>query len=217
MGSIIMHLCISEKIRQKYNFSDNFLIGSVLPDIYKKVSMPREESHYLEYVKYKDQTLALPNIDEYMKLNISKNHDEITLGYLSHLIEDRIWFKDFIARYIKFIGQNKSGEDLFRYQKENFEIIHEDHDMKNELYQDYSYLNKIALSIVPVNIDNIRKKCNSFFNNDIKYLEVINKDISVIAPTIGRKNYFISEEDLKEYFDFSYKKLDIILPKFISL
>ena len=66
MGSIMMHLCISSKIKEKYNFNNNFLIGCILPDIYKKVSSNRDETHYIKRFYDHESFIDLPDLNRYI-------------------------------------------------------------------------------------------------------------------------------------------------------
>lgn len=102
MGSIMMHLCISEKIGKKYGFGNNFLIGCTLPDIYKKTTMSRSESHYLrDFVVDDGSILKLPDLPKFIDDNKTKLNDEITLGYFAHLVEDYNWFRYFSNQFAK--------------------------------------------------------------------------------------------------------------------
>ena len=94
MGSILMHFCISDQLRKKYNFGSKFMVGSVLPDIYKRTTMSRDESHFIEKIVEDGYSYHLPNLDRFVEENKEKiTTDDITIGYYAHLVEDYVWFK----------------------------------------------------------------------------------------------------------------------------
>lgn len=219
MGSIVMHLCISEKIRKKYNYSDMFLVGSLLPDIYKRTVMTRDESHYIKKIINDGQQIKVPNLEKFMEANKDKKQEEVVLGYLAHLVEDYIWFKDFSAKKVRLIKEDEDDEDkdLYTYRKEDFKITHPESEMKIEVYNDYSALNDIGLKLIPIDLAKVRETCNHFFDNEEKYMQVISEDIKNFKPVPGRENFFYSEEDLKEYVNQSEKKVEEYLEKFKTL
>ena len=46
MSSLIMHVCISNIIRQKYDYGYDFLFGSIMPDILKEAGEDKNKVHY---------------------------------------------------------------------------------------------------------------------------------------------------------------------------
>ena len=68
MGSLIMHLAVSNEIKRIYNFSDRFLFGSIMPDIKKRILNNRSISHYSEKIYLQNNSFKnLPNLEIYMK------------------------------------------------------------------------------------------------------------------------------------------------------
>ena len=211
MGSIAMHLAIGEKIKQKYGFTNKFLVGSILPDILKNI-YTKDKSHYLKQVFFNEQILNLPDIEKYVNENNKKlkEKDEITLGYLAHLIEDRIWFRDYSGEFLHKAGLDKNGEDLYTYKKEDFKIIHENKATINKIYSDYNNLNTYILNIYPYDINSIKEECESYFNNNKDYMKIVDPLLTIDNNHYKKNNeyYLFSEEIAKEYINISIKEVE---------
>ena len=119
MSSFKMHVAISEKVRSELNYSNLFILGSVLPDIIKLIVKDRTSTHFennnsIDLEKY---ILAQDNL---------KN--ELVVGYYAHLIEDKIWFESYLdKKYRKFkeysdekIYNDYAFIDNIMYKKLNF-------------------------------------------------------------------------------------------------
>ena len=46
MASMIIHICISNMVKEELNLSDKFLAGSIMPDLKKMAGFDRGISHY---------------------------------------------------------------------------------------------------------------------------------------------------------------------------
>ena len=46
MSSLKMHMAISQKIKDEFNYSNMFLLGAILPDIIKLIIKNRKISHF---------------------------------------------------------------------------------------------------------------------------------------------------------------------------
>ncbi len=214
MGSIIMHLYISKKIQQKYNFGDNFMIGSVLPDIYKKVSMSRMASHYLyKYTSPETGLLFLPDIEKYMKENKAKKNDELTIGYFSHLIEDFIWFRYYSGKFAKSIGFDENGDEIFTYAREKHKINHLIGEFKDEVYKDYMYADSLLLKKENIDLEKIKSDLKVYLN-DSNFDEVVDFDLSVHSVIEGRDNLFITDKVLDDYIEESLNYFDKMYKEF---
>ena len=86
MGSIVMHLAISEKIRKKYGFGELFLVGSVMPDIKKQI-IGKEATHYLRYYEERGNSYRLPDLS--LRTEVEEN-----VGYFIQTIShpSKFWF-----------------------------------------------------------------------------------------------------------------------------
>ena len=107
MASLIMHIVITRMLQKKYNLKDEVLLGAILPDILKTTTIKsKEESHYMKEIN------DLPNIEKFIRVNMNNGQDEIKLGYLFHLIQDRIWYGHLKEMEETFEGTN----DEFAYR-----------------------------------------------------------------------------------------------------
>jgi len=212
-----MHLNVSNKLKKKYNFSDDFLIGSILPDIYKKTIMTRDQSHFLkEVIVRKESKVSLPDLERFMEENKNNNKDEVVLGYLVHLVEDYIWFRDYSTVYVIYCGQDKNGKEHFRYKKENYKVLHGEKHFITRIYSDYSYYDNILSKEENLDLENIKKITSKYLKNDKKSIDVINE--SVIIHDMGNinKTYFITKKDMDNYIKKSLKMSEEILDKFMN-
>ena len=214
MGSIMMHLYISEIYKEKHKLSNKFLIGSVLPDIYKKTIMNRDESHYIEIVKKKDEVFKLPNIDKFIKENKEKKSDEITMGYLAHLVEDYIWFRYIINKQVRECGKDESGNPQYRYKKEKFKVLHNSEHFTENIYADYSYLDIALIERIPIDIEEIEKETLEFLGDDEKSKKIVKEQLHMHRGFEERENCFITDKVLSKYIRMSLRMLEKELKRF---
>ena len=106
MSSYIMHICTSDIVKRKLNLTDKFVYGSALPDILKEISQDRNGTHYIQKVIVNGEKRNLPNIQNAIN-SLQIEDKEIKMGYIAHLLEDLIWFNEFIPRYAKDLGNTR--------------------------------------------------------------------------------------------------------------
>ena len=213
MGSIMMHVYISEQIEKKYNFSDKFLVGSVLPDIYKRTIMSRDESHYIERKVENGYVYQLPNLKKYVEDHKDTIlHDDVTLGYFAHLVEDYVWFKYVSGAFTK-VRENEEKYDLVRYKSENYEIPHAGDEYVEEIYKDYSNMNEWLHEKSKVDIEHLIQMIREH-TRDERAIDFIKHYSDGNANYKERQNVFLTEEIVERYikasiemFDLNYNKL----------
>ncbi len=216
MGSILMHVYISEQIGKKYNFSDKFLIGSVLPDVYKRTIMSRDESHYIERKVENGYVYQLPNLKKYIEDH--KNNiliDELTLGYYAHLVEDYVWFKYVSGAFTK-VREDEEKDDFVRYKSENFEIPHSGDEYVEEMYKDYTNMNEWILEKSQVDIENLIQMIKEY-TKDERAVEFIKNNSDKAIKYIERQNFFLTEEIVERYIKASLEMFDINYNRIKSL
>ena len=115
MSSLKMHIAISTKLKEKFSFGNDFLLGAILPDIYKILLKEGNlrKTHF-EIEKY------IPNINKFCEEYKNKK-SEIVYGYLAHLVQDKVWFDEYVRKYAEDL---KDGN--YRYVKDN--AIHTEKD-----------------------------------------------------------------------------------------
>ena len=74
MSSLKMHLAISEEVRKELNLSDDFILGSVLPDIIKMIIKDRKKTHF-------EDIEDIVNLDKFLRLQ-NKLNDEVVIRIL---------------------------------------------------------------------------------------------------------------------------------------
>ena len=175
MASLIMHLYLTKDLQEKYNFKDEILFGSILPDIIKIAKLKtKEESHYIE------KNENLPNINRYIDINMKNEYNQYSIGYLFHLVQDKIWYQ-----YLNKFENKFNGE-------------HQEFD--NKIYSDMNICDKHILS--RSNIDEEKfidmKQRLEKMSNDSEIQSCINKSLK-IRNIDNNQIYFITYKILNKY------------------
>lgn len=203
MASIIAHICISNMVKEELRLSDKFLVGSVIPDLKKIEGIDENITHYLKYQISDDgNVMHLPNLEKFIEANTFKLLDFKTLGYYSHLIEDKIWFEQFIGKYIKWHDENLGLVTNIKTGKVyDYEIF------KNEIHSDYLNTNNIILSKYNLNLENMIKEIKDNLKDDV-LSSALDKDIYINTQKPNTsKRYFLTDDDLKEYISTAEKEV----------
>lgn len=139
MSSIITHIYTSNIIKEKYNFSNDFLVGAIFPDVLKMHKREtRIETHYSVIYKTEDKELELPNIESYLYDNKYNMTNDLKKGYLVHLIEDNLWFEKYINKYTK-----KVNEKII-YLPDNSEMTEEE--FSTAMHSDYPLVDRYIIN-----------------------------------------------------------------------
>ena len=169
MGSYVMHLCISNIVKKKLNLGNGFLYGSILPDIIKKKkSGSRQSSHFLVERYLNGSKMCLPDIKEAVE-RIKFEDNEIKLGYIAHLIEDYIWFSEYIPSYAKKIDNERVY--IFAYNKEV-----EEKEFGKQIYNDYYNSSGYIINKYNLDIEEIKEYLKN--NIDKEEYEIAIKDLN---------------------------------------
>ncbi|MBR5227635.1 MAG: zinc dependent phospholipase C family protein [Clostridia bacterium] len=195
MSSYVMHLCISNKIKENLNLTDKFLYGSVLPDIIKEITGDREGTHFLKESIVEGQLRKLPQIEKAIaELDIGDK--EIKLGYIAHLIEDYIWFSEYIPKFTKKV----SNEEI-KYLKDG--TIHSIEEYRNNIYFDYSNSNKY---LIDNNIDFEKMKEGIVsLMPDENQIKVFSKSTDCTINLGIASNTFLTKEVMDEYLKIAQR------------
>lgn len=202
MSSLITHVAISEILKEKYSFSDEFILGAVLPDIYKKANYTRDQTHFIIYVDHK----SIPDIDKFCKEYIynKENIELVTYGYLCHLIQDKIWFKEFIPKYAEVLKKDES----IMYLKDS--SIHKESEFSGEIYKDYAYVDEFAIKKYNLDINIIRENIKKYCKDE-NINQIIDNNFIIYPLNKDRENKFLSIEDYNEYFSRALEECDYVL------
>lgn len=97
MGSRIMHLIIADQVFEHLCLRDHglFLVGSIAAD----AAESKDDSHF--YEGDIDEGTRHIHYQRYLRKYRSRLSNEFVLGYLTHLIADDRWLKDFYLSWLK--------------------------------------------------------------------------------------------------------------------
>lgn len=144
MASALMHIAVAKEINEKLlHMNNEYLVGSIAPDLAKLVGEPKKEGHFLRESK------DVPDLDYFLSLHDIK--EPYNMGYFIHLLTDKIFFKDFLPKYytktqLKLI----TGKYIELSSNEKIKLI----------YEDYSSLNIILKKIYNLNLDFLNDNYN---------------------------------------------------------
>lgn len=173
MPSHKIHLSIAKEINKKLKLNDDAIIlGSVLPDL------TIEHDHGLSHFQYEDvYPKNLANADEFIK-KYPNMKDDISIGYIIHLLTDRFYNEVYYHTDIDGIEHNK-------YFKHSLFDSYDNYLLKQ------GNVSKINNKQIINNIPNYRD-----ITFDMNYLnEYIDKLNNDIDNTKIEKNYSIDYQD----------------------
>jgi len=194
-----MHIYISQKVQKELNLSNKFLAGAILPDMIKIMTKSKDITHYIKEYERGDKIIKLPDLENFLQDNKEKLNDEVTLGYYAHLIEDKIWFDEYIGSFAKCIDK----ENIL-YISDN--TVHSYQEFKKDIYSDYKNVDSYIIEKGNLDINKIRlaiKDDLRGYNVD----KIIDENVVFPIKSIDEKNNFISIEFLNKYIDESIKKV----------
>ena len=200
MGSIVMHAIASREIFNKYNLSDKFMAGCIMPDIYSKCGIDRNIIHFID-----ESNSNLPNYNNYIKIHKDISKDDLKLGYLSHLIQDYVWYSKFDIRYVKIISNDPVK---VKYLFDN--SVHTSREYDKDMYKDYDYMDNYLCKKYNFSIEDLKSRIITYYDfNGLK--ENLDKYFCLHEYDSKRKNLFLTQEDVDEYIEMSIKVVDDIL------
>ena len=202
MASMIIHICISNMVKEELNLSDKFLAGSIMPDLKKMAGFDRGITHYLKYVVEDGNVMHLPDLDKFIQENTFKLLDFKTLVTYAHLIEDKIWFEKFVGKYIKW-----HDEDLGLVTNLKTGKVYDFDTFSKQIYSDYLNVNKKVISKYNLDVDKIANNIREALADD-----VLIKCFDSYISTLNNKSdssriNFLTDEDLEEYITMSTKEV----------
>lgn len=202
MASVLIHICISNIVKEELGLSDKFLAGSIMPDLKKMAGFDRAITHYLKYVVHDGNVMHLPDLDKFIEENTFKLLDFKTLGTYAHLIEDKIWFEKFVGRYIKW-----HNEDLGLVTNLKTGKVYDFDIFSKEIYSDYISVSQKVISKYNLDMNKLSKQIKENLNDEVliscfdKYLNDSNN------KNVSNKRYFLTDEDLDNYISMSTKEV----------
>ena len=202
MGSYMMHLAVSNKVKKKLKLSDNFLYGSLLPDILKEEGQDRKVNHYLKEEIINGKIKRFPDIPKVIKDLDKFENKEIALGYLAHLIEDYIWFSVYIPSYVK------EGNKECIYLKDN--TIHTIEEFRKDIYADYERSNEYILDYIKENVQDLKDRLEKIADTKERK-EKIKSCINTKNASNIQNNTFMTKESIDSYIEIATKEVEKII------
>lgn len=204
MSSIISHIYMGNILKQKYNLNDEFLYGSIMPDVLTRTIDGQNKviTHYLRHGILYGSEGDYPDIERFLNENkyILPN-SKMMQGYVSHLIEDMLWF----SVYIPSIATKKDGKIIFN--KDN--SIHTDPEFKSAIYSDYPLIDRYLLKKSNLNILNLREEFLRF-TDDEKLKDSI-KDNFRLFDIQEKELILLSIDKFEEYMERAINKVSLVL------
>lgn len=198
MSSLIMHVCISNLIKQKYDYGYEFLYGAVMPDVLKKSGEDKNKVHYRTKDNYN-----LYEIDKFVKENVEKEKSEYNLGYLAHLIQDKL-----LAKYTnqKIKESYIDGQDYITYTFDN-NSLHKKQEFLDLIHNDYAIIDEYLIKKYDLNINYLLKRILRVNKNE-KYDKIIEEELRIhdIIPDSNLKIFNIP--DIEQYIRECIKEFD---------
>lgn len=217
MSSLIMHICISNVIKNKYNLSNYFLLGILLPDIYKLFpDTHRRVTHFIKEVIINDEIKGIIEIErfinEYYKKvkDGSKEEYEIFLGYLAHLQEDIIWFDEYIDRYKKQSIKKYHEKD---YLKNVFVQVYKEYPIADRTLMAKCNISAEELKELKKDIIELALKSSLLKKEEVAKLIENNLFLHDVEENVIQE--YITNEDMSEYYNRALKQTDNIVFKYL--
>lgn len=211
MGSLVMHCCVGEILKKSYKFSERFTLGTLKPDILKLNGGDRDKTHYIKRIIEEQGVKNLPDILEFIQKNKENIKDEEQLGYLCHLIEDRIWFDDYVGKYTR---TDANDIDKVVYIQ-NGNVIKSMKEFSADMYKDYANINKFLIEKYKIDIDEIKKLIANYIGEK-NFNEKVEKNFAVNDADIGKENTFITKEDLEMYINDCARKATVEIDRILK-
>ena len=204
MSSIISHIYMGNILKQKYNLNDEFLYGSIMPDVLTRTIDGQNKviTHYLRHGILYGSEGDYPDIERFLNENKYILPNSIMMqGYVSHLIEDMLWF----SVYIPSIATKSDGKIIFN--KDN--SIHTDSEFKSAIYSDYPLIDRYLLKKSNLNILNLREEFLRF-TDDEKLKDSI-KDNFKLFDIQEKELILLSIDKFEEYMERAINKVSLVL------
>lgn len=202
MSSYIMHMCVSDIVKRKLNLTDKFIYGSVLPDIVKGLTGDRNRTHYLEKVEFNGETRNLPNITRAIK-ELDIQDREIRLGYIAHLVEDLIWFREYTPSYARILPNNQM-------EYINQGIICSSEQFGKDIYSDYSNSGAYVIDKCDTDIEELKDSLGKLVKDKAE-LELILQNTRYTQVEDIDRNIFMTRESVDKYIQECTKEVEKIV------
>ena len=207
MSSYMMHLAISNNVKKKLHLTDNFLYGSILPDILKEEGQDRNINHYIKEEIINGSIRRLPDISKAIEDMNKFQNKEIAMGYIAHLIEDYIWFSVYIPSYV-----DKINDEEYIYLKDG--VRHTGEEFTKTIYSDYTNTNEYALKLMEENLEDLKNRLKDKTQNNIEK-DIIQNGIYVKEGLNIADNILMTKESIDSYIEITTNEVEKLMNKLI--
>ena len=207
MGSYLMHIGITEKVRRKLKLSTKFIYGSILPDLVKMETGDRTGTHFLKTIEDKDGIKRLPVIDDAISILSDKLDKEVRLGYIAHLIEDLLWFEKYIPSFATKLEEGKK-----QYLADN--SVHSAEEFSKDIYEDYSKINSYMVEKCELDYAKLKQELSKIMSEkEIEFLEKNDhmRNLKEIDTT-----KVITKDKLDEYIKEAEEKVEVVIKELLG-
>lgn len=222
MPSWPIHIALASKLKRKYNFTDDFILGNVMPDatngfIIKDIS--NVVSHSVTHFNYQGPNKPPKNeVQKFLEIYQDMLNNPIILGSLTHIITDN-YFNEFAYKnHMKNIDGKKyailkdgSVTDTvtpMKLKHADFETFGNYLISNNELGNEISetdetrnLISELSYPLTENDIDIIIDKVNSFITRDV-------------SKSYNLKMFTLDE--LEKLFDECYNHLDSTIENYLE-
>lgn len=198
MSSFIMHIGISNLIKQKYDYGYEFLYGSISPDILSKAGENKDKVHYRTNGDY-----SLYEIDKFIKEKWQKEKSEYHLGYLAHLIQDKL-----LTSYINAkIKETYIDNQLYITYLFDHDSLHKKQEFLDLIHKEYAILDDYFIKKYDLNLDYLTKRITRI-NKEEKLEEILVNELKIheISPESELKIFSIL--DIEQYIKECVQEFD---------
>ena len=208
MPSHKIHICVGEKIKEKYKFSDLFLLGCVIPDLCTT-------THFKSHFKI---THSDYDINKFInKYNLD---NEILIGYLVHLLTD-VYYNDYVINNYFLFDENQMLCGVKMKDKDYYCNPDEACDIKQTDFTNYDYYllnNRLVPKLKNISLDNlpIVDECMYEVEYLKSYIEYHNNEVENKINNDIIFNIFTKEE-LDNLFNDCTNYISEFLTKYITL
>lgn len=209
MSSIISHIYMADKLKDKYELKNEFLYGAILPDMLASPEIyNKKQTHYLRKFELNGNVGDYPDIEKY----INENYKELLVnqvkqGYLTHLIEDQLWFSKYIPKLA-----TKEDNDIIIYSLDN--SIHSEKEFSKHIYDDYPIMDRYLLKDRNINMEILKKEFLMLSTNNI-IISNINKNFKLFDLRCNKFN-LLTTDLINEYLEEALNKVILVLDKILG-
>lgn len=207
MGSYLMHIGITEKVRRKLKLSTKFIYGSILPDLVKMETGDRTGTHFLKTIEDKDGIKRLPVIDDAISILSDKLDKEVRLGYIAHLIEDLLWFEKYIPSFATKLEEGKK-----QYLADN--SVHSAEEFSKDIYEDYSKINSYMVEKCELEYGKLKEQLKEIMTD--KEVESLEKNDHMRNLKEIDTTKVITKDKLDEYIKEAEEKVEVVIKELLG-